>query len=123
MKIFKASEYVEYNRSFGYHKIAYLHELMEELFALLPLDTSKFEDEYEFIFENLHCYVERTFNKRGKIISEKSQAEIIGSAWLSIDERIKQHKKKIKQLKKKKVQNVIQLHYFIDFGTNKLRYN
>ena len=83
MSNFKAADYAEYNRKFGYDKYKDLYKIMEELFTLLPFDEKNYEDDSFFVFSGMKVYIDKKFN---------SYCEVFNSGWLSMDERIKIHK-------------------------------
>lgn len=105
-KKFKASEYLEYNRLFGYDKYKYLHELFDRIFECLPFDKKSFdtllnkEQQYQFEYDGLIIYIDKQFNF--------FYAEIKNTYKLPLDIRIKLHEEKLKQLQK----NIMQLKLF-----------
>ena len=53
MSNFKAADYKEYNRKFGFDKYKQLYDLMQELFNLLPFEEKNYEDDSFFVFYTL----------------------------------------------------------------------
>lgn len=99
MSCFKAADYAKYNHKFGFDKYAYLYSLMEEIFKNLPFDEKNYEDGFSFSFSGVNVFIDKKFN---------SYCEVLGSGWLSMPERIKIHKKKLKFFK----QDIVQLTLF-----------
>jgi hypothetical protein len=99
MSNFKAADYKEYNRKFGFDKYKQLYDLMQELFNLLPFDEKNYEDDSFFVFSGMKVFIDK---KNG------SYCEIINSGWLPMDERIKLHEQKLAAFKK----DIIQLNLF-----------
>lgn len=98
----KASEYLEYNTKYGLYDYAKLHKLLEDIFLCLPFLPNHFdrflndEYQYQFVYNGLNVYIDRQF----KIY----EAELIGTQNLSMKDRIKLHKQKLKQLQSEFVQ-------------------
>lgn len=99
MSKFKASDYNEYNRKFGFDKYKQLYDLMQELFTLLPFEEKNYEDDSFFVFSGMKVFIDK---KNG------SYCEIINSGWLPMNERIKLHENKLAAFKK----DIIQLNLF-----------
>ena len=99
MSNFKAADYKEYNRKFGFDKYKHLYDLMQELFNLLPFDEKNYEDDSFFVFSGMKVFIDK---KNG------SYCEIINSGWFPMDERIKLHEQKLAAFKK----DIIQLNLF-----------
>lgn len=99
MSKFKAVDYAEYNKKFGFNKYKYLYSLMEELFTLTPFNENNYDDDTFFVYSGMKVFIDK---KNG------SYCEVVDSGWLDIEERIKVHKAKIAAFKK----NIIQLNLF-----------
>lgn len=93
MKNFRAADYNEYNKKLGLFKYGYLHRLLDLLYKINLIVKDK----------SLIMWESDTGN----------QAELKGTMYLDINERIKLHKIKLNELFKQRHKNIVrQLRLF-----------